>query len=155
MTSTSPYAPEFPAHPRPAHGKARAIFRFFLYLGCFIMFTALTWEQNSPGEDPKVAFASHFLIVCISLIIVIGEAIAMHSYNSFTTRHTEPDQSLGEEIFGIVLLTVFFSLYVGFKWHELPAAVYAMHLEGKLYAVFIAAFLIILWDEGIFDRRQD
>lgn len=117
------------------------------------MFTALTWEQNSPGEDPKVAFASHFLIVCISLIIVIGEAIAMHSYNSFTTRHTEPDQSLGEEIFGIALIAFFWSLYDGLKWHLLPAKVYAKRLDGSLTVVFCVAFLIILWAGGIFDRR--
>ncbi len=125
-----------------------------MYLGCFVMFIALTWGQDSPREDPKTALASRALIFFILLMLVIGETIAMHSYDLFITKSSDPDQSLGEEIFSIVLLAIFFSLYVGFRLHTLPSAVYAMHLEGKLYAVFIAAFLIILWDAGFFDRKQ-
>jgi hypothetical protein len=119
------------------------------------MFIAFTWGQVSPGEDPKVALVSHALLVCLTLIIVIGEVVAMHSYGLLTTSHSEPDQSLGEEIFGIVLFAGFWSLCAGLRWHALPAAVYAMHLEGKLIVVFIAAFLIILWAGGIFDRQQE
>lgn len=118
------------------------------------MYVALTWGHNFPGEDPKESIVSHALVICIFLIVVIGEAIAMHSYDSLTTESTEPDPSLGEEIFGTVLVVGFWSLYEGLKWHMLPAVVYSKHLEGTLFAVLCAAFLIILWAWGIFDRRQ-
>jgi hypothetical protein len=118
------------------------------------MYAALTWGHNFPGEDPKESIVSHALIICIFLIVVIGEAIAVHSYDSLTTESTEPDPSLGEEIFGTVLFAGFFSLYEGLKWHMLPAAVYAKHLEGTLSGVLVIAFLIILWADGIFDRRR-
>jgi hypothetical protein len=64
-----------------------------------------------------------------------------------------PDQSLGEEIFGIVLIAFFWSLYYGLRWQLLPAEVYAKHLDGSLTVVFYVALVIILWAGGIFDRR--
>ncbi len=138
---------------RPVHSKARAVFRFFLYLGSFAMFIAFTWGQDFPGEDRKSSLVSHAFFICITLIIVTGEAVAWHSYNSLATKSSVPDQSLGEEIFGIALIAFFWSLYDGLKWHLLPAKVYAKRLDGSLTVVFCVAFLIILWAGGIFDRR--
>jgi hypothetical protein len=154
MKSTSAYAPAAHVGPGHAHSKARAVFRFFLYLGFFVMFTVFTWGQDSPGDDPKASLAFHAIFIFITLVILIGEAIAMHSYDLLTTRIAVPDQNLGEEIFGVVLITLFWSLYYGLRWQSLPAGVYANHLEGKLAVVFAAILLIILWSEGIFDRRK-
>jgi hypothetical protein len=118
------------------------------------MFTVFTWGQDSPGDDPKASLAFHAIFIFITLVILIGEALAMHSYDSLTMKIAVPDQSLGAEIFGTVLIALYFSLYVGFREHLLPAAVYVNHLEGKLAVVFAAILLIILWSEGIFDRRK-
>jgi hypothetical protein len=153
MTSSSGYSPGTLMGPHPVHSKARAVFRFFLYSGSFVLFTALTWGQDSPGDDPKSSLVAHAVLICISLILVIGEAIALHAYNALTTRRTVTDQSLGEEIFGVLLIAVFGGLYYGLKWHLLPAVVYAKHLDGSLTVVFWAIVLIILWSDGIFDRR--
>ncbi len=118
------------------------------------MFFALTWGHDVPGEDPRSSLALHALFIGITLILVVGEAVAMHSYNSLATKSSVPDQSLGEEIFGIVLIAVFWGLYYGLKWQLLPAEVYAKRLDGSLTLVFCAILLIILWSDGIFDRRS-
>jgi len=153
MTSTSPYRSGNLTGPKPAHSKARAVFRFFLYLGSFVMFTALTWGQTSRDDDPKSSLVAHAVLICITLILVIGEAIAFHSYHALAAGNSVRDQNLGEEIFGIVLIALFWSLYYGLRWHLLPAGVYAKHLDVSLTVVFCAMLLIILWSDGIFDRR--
>lgn len=117
------------------------------------MFFALTWGPDVPGEDPKSSLVFHALSIGITLILVIGEVIAVHSYNALATRSSAPDQSLGEEILGVALVAVFWGLYYGLKWQLLPAGVYAKHLDGSLTVVFCAVLLIILWSDGIFDRR--
>lgn len=117
------------------------------------MFFALTWGQDVHGEALKSSLVSHGVLICITLVLVIGEAVALHSYNSLTTRISVPDPSLGEETFGIALIALFWGLYYGLKWQLLPAKVYAKHLDGSLAVVLCAILLIILWSDGIFDRR--
>jgi hypothetical protein len=152
MKSTSLYRSAIPMGPHPVHSKGRAVFRFFLYLGCFVMYVALTWGRDYPGDDPRSSLVAHAVFICIGLVVVIGEAIALHAYNALTAKRSESDQSLGEEIFGVVLFALFWSLYVGFRSHSLPA-VDAKHLDGSLTVVFCALIFIILWSDGIFDRR--
>jgi hypothetical protein len=152
LTSKSSWISGTLTAPRHAHSKGRAVFRFFLYLGCFAMFVALTWGQDSPRDDPKTSLVFHAFFIFMTLI-AIGEVVAKHSYSSLTTRISERDQSLGEETFGIVLIALFMSLYIGLKWHLLPPAIYTGHLEGSIQVVFWAILLVILWAGGIFDRR--
>jgi hypothetical protein len=153
MTSSSVYASGTLIGPHPVHSKARAVFRFFLYLGCFAMYVAFTWERDSPGDDPKSSLAIHAFFIAILLVMVIGEVVVYHSLHSYSPHGSGRDQSLGEEIFGVVLIALFWSLSSGLKMHTLPAAVYAKHLEGPLTGVSFAIILIILWSDGIFDRR--
>lgn len=138
---------------RPVHSTARAVFRFFLYLGCFVMYVALTWGQDSPGDDPKTSLVMHAVFISILLILLIGDVIVYHSLNSYSPHVSGENHSLGEEAFGVVLIALFWSLSNGFKMHALPAAVYTNHLEGSLTVVVWAFLLIIFWYDGIFDRR--
>jgi hypothetical protein len=151
--STSSYTPETWMNPRPAHGKARRVFRFFLYLGSLGLFIALTWGQDLPGEDPKTSLIWHAIFIGIVLMCVIDAAVNLHLYNSLTTSSSMQEQSVGEEIFEVGLIAVFWGLYYGLKWQLLPAEVYTRHLEGSLRVVFCAILLIILWSAGIFSRR--
>jgi hypothetical protein len=152
MKSTGPYRSGSLMGPPQVHSKTRAVFRFFLYLGSFVIFTALTWGQDSPGDDPRSLIVAHAIEILIPLVLVIGEAIALHTYRAFATGRSESDPSLGEEIFGVILVAVFWGLHYGLKYHLLPAEVYAKHLEGSLMVVFWAILVIVLWSDGIFDR---
>jgi hypothetical protein len=124
-------------------------------VGCFILFEAATWGQDYPAEDPNESLVGHLLMLCLTLILVIGEAIILRSYDSpATSERSEPFQSIGEEIFGTVLVVGFWSLYFGFKWQLLPASIYTRHLDSPLFVVFWVAFLIILWTDGFFDSLK-
>ncbi len=138
---------------RPVHSTARAVFRFFLYLGCFVMYIAFTWGQDSSSVDPKSSLVEHGFFIAILLVMVVGDVVVYHSLHSYSLHGSGKDQSLGEEIFGAVLIALFWSLSSGLKMHTLPAAVYAKHLDGGLTVVFCALIFIILWSDGIFDRR--
>jgi len=153
MKSTSSYTPSTLASQKPDHRKARAVYRFFLYLGGFAMYVALTWGQDSPGDDPKTTFVIRAVLISILLVLMISDAIIYHSLNSYSLHVSGENHSLGEETFGVVLIALFWSLSSGFRLHALPAAVYTNHLEGSLTVVFWAILLIILWYDGIFDRR--
>ncbi len=152
LKSTSSYTSAIPANSIHTHGKARAIYRFFLYLGCFAMYVALTWGKDSPGNDPKTSFVMRAVFIAILLVLVISDAIIYHSLNAYSLHVSGDNHSLGEETFGVVLIALFWSLSGGFRMHALPAAVYTMHLEGSLTVVFWVILLIILWYDGIFDR---
>jgi hypothetical protein len=117
------------------------------------MFVALTWGQDRPGDDPRSSFFWHAALICIILVPLIGKVIFLRSYDSLATRISVPDQSLGEEVFGVVLIALSWSLYIGLRGHSLPAVVYAKHLESTLTVVFVAILLIVLWSDEIFDRR--
>jgi hypothetical protein len=153
MKSTSSYRSGTLTGPQPDHSRARAVFRFFLYLSCFAMYAALTWGHDSPGVDPKSLLVAHGFFIAMLLIILIGEVIAYHSFNSLSPHTSGHSHSFGEEIFGIVLIALFWTLRDGLKWQSLPDEVYAKHLDGALTVVFWAILLIILWYDGIFDRR--
>jgi hypothetical protein len=153
LTSTSAYAHAVPTNSIHAHSKARAVYRFFLYLGCFAMYVALTWGHDSPDDDPRTSFVIRAVLISILLVLVISDVIIYHSLNSYSLHVSGETHSLGEETFGVVLIALFWSLSSGFKLHTLPAAVYTKHLEGSLAVVFWVILIIILWYDGIFDRR--
>jgi hypothetical protein len=115
------------------------------------MYVALTWGQDYPGEDPRSSLVAHAFFITMLLVILIGEVVAYHSFDS--PHLSEQNHTLGEETFGIVLIALFWSLHDGLKWRLLPAAVYTKHLESAVFAVFCASLLIILWAGGIFDRN--
>jgi hypothetical protein len=117
------------------------------------MYVALTWGHDSPGVDPKSWLVAHWVFVAIFLVILIGDVIAYHSFNSLSPHTSGGSHTFGEEIFGIVLIALFWTLHDGLKWQSLPAEVYAKHLDGALTVVFWVILLIILWSDGIFDRR--
>jgi hypothetical protein len=157
LTSTSAhasaYAPAAQTNSIHTHSKARAVYRFFLYLGCFALYVALTWGQDSPGDDPKTSLVWRAVSISILLILVISDVIIYHSLNSYSLHVSGENHSLGEETFGVVLIALFWSLSSGFRWHALPAAVYTKHLEGSLTVVFWVILLIVLWYDGTFDRH--
>ncbi len=95
----------------------------------------------------------HAVSISILLILLISDVIVYHSLNSASPHISGQDHSFREEIFGIVLIALFFALSGGLRGHSLPAEVYAKHLEGSLTVVVWGILLIILWYDGIFDRR--
>jgi hypothetical protein len=116
------------------------------------MYVALTWGQDSPGDDPKTLLVMRAVSISILLVLLISDVIAYHSFNSLSPHISGQDHSLGEETFGMVLIALFWALGDGLRHHLLPAAVYTKHVEGSLTVVFWAIVLIILWYDGIFDR---
>ncbi len=117
------------------------------------MYVTLTWGHDYPGDDPKTSLVMHAVLISILLILLIGDVIVYHSFNWLSPHTSGENHSLGEETFGIVLIALFLALGAGLRGHMLPTEVYAKHLEGSLTIVVWAILLIILWYDGIFDRR--